>query len=222
MYKRLVLVLCILISLGACSAFDSDAEPYEGFAPDEVPPVPGKSVGIYSGYYAGTMTLDSNECISVSDIVGDSFDFALDVLHSDNVMNVTFEDGSVASSEITDTSVIFMVQTGEVKHVYYLDFEVEDAVGGSCEVIEAGEDGSYGHPCASYTVTLEETEKPAEEELADFEAEDEDQADEQGEEQDDEAEDAEDDQAEDSQDDSSDEEEASEMDDVPLEAPLKY
>jgi hypothetical protein len=207
MYKRLVLVLCVLISLGACSAFDSDAEPYEGFEADEVPPVPGKSVGIYSGYYAGTMTVDSNECFSVSDAVGDSFDLALEVLHSDNILNLTFEDGSVSSAEITDTSAIFMVQTGDVKHVYYLDFEVEDAIGGSCEVIEASEDGSFGHPCASYTLSLEETEKPDEDELADFETEDE----EQGEAADD-----------GSEDESSDEEEASEEEDIPLEAPLKH
>jgi len=165
MSKRLILVLCVLISLGACAAFDTDNTPYEGFSPDEVPMIPGGQIGIYSGYYAGTMTVESNACAGVADAVGDEIAFALDVIHDANMLNITFEDGIAASGELVDTLAIFMDETSGTKHVYYLDFAVEDSIDGSCEVIEVSEDGSYGEPCASYAISMEEAERPAEEDV---------------------------------------------------------
>jgi hypothetical protein len=162
MSKRIILVAFVLLSLCACSAFDSDNTPYVGFSPDVVPLVPGGEIGIYSGYYAGTMTLDSNSCAGVSDEVGAAVDFAFTVVHNANIISVAFADDVSSSGEVDGTDSIIMIQTGTTKHVYYLDFSVEDAVGGSCEVIEAAEDGSYGEPCASYTIALEKTDKPSE------------------------------------------------------------
>ncbi len=166
MSKRLIIIVCVLMSLAGCAAFDSDNEPYVGFSPDVIPAIPGGEVGIYSGYYAGAMTLDSNSCAGVSDAVGDAIELAINVVHSANILNVAFADETAASGELTGTGAVFMLQTGSIKHVYYLDFAVEDAVAGSCEVIEAAEDGSFGEPCASYTISLEEGEKPAEEEAS--------------------------------------------------------
>ncbi|MBN1283610.1 MAG: hypothetical protein JXA24_07560 [Proteobacteria bacterium] len=170
MSKRLVIIACILIAIGGCAAFDSDNTPYEGFSPDQVPLLPGKDIGIYSGYYAGTMTLDSNSCAGVSDAVGEALDMSMDVIHSANLLNATFGGGSVASAEIKDTGAIFMVQQGSTRHVYYLDFSVEDTIGGSCEVIEVSEDGSWGKPCASYAVSLSKGERPAEEQSSEDQA----------------------------------------------------
>ena len=165
MSKRLILVLCVLISLGACAAFDTDNTPYEGFAPDEVPMIPGGAIGIYSGYYAGTMTVESNACAGVADAVGDEIAFTLDVIHDANTLNITFEDDTVASGDLVDTQAIFMDETAGTKHVYYLDFAVEDSIDGSCEVIEVSGDGSYGEPCASYVISMQGAEPPAEEDL---------------------------------------------------------
>ncbi len=170
---RLLVILCAIVLIGGCAAFDHDNEPYTGFSPDEVPVIPGADVGIHTGYYSGTLTLNSNSCIGVSDEVNAEFPMSLDVIHYGTTLNITFDDDTIASGELTgDENAVFMVQTGTTKHVYYLSFsDADETVTGSCEVIEADANGQYSHPCASYSIALAKAEKPAEDEASDTETE---------------------------------------------------
>ncbi len=179
---RLLVVLCAVFLISGCAAFDHDNEPYEGFSPDEVPVFPGADLGVHNGYYSGTMTLDSNTCAGVSDEVNAAIPMSLDVIHLGTTMNITFEDSTVASGELSgDDNSIFMIQTGTTKHVYYLAFsDAEETVTGSCEVIEIDDNGQYSHPCASYTVSLLKGEKPAEDEVAEAADEEESEGDDSG------------------------------------------
>ncbi|MFH1830648.1 MAG: hypothetical protein ABH871_07725 [Pseudomonadota bacterium] len=162
---RLFVVLCAIVLIGGCAAFDHDNEPYAGFDPSEVPLIPGANVGAYNGYYSGSMTLDSNSCVGVSDEVSSEMPLALDVIHLDNTLNITFEDETLAAGELKGNAAIFMLQSGSTKHVYYLTFSDEDeTVTGSCEVIEADAEGQYSDACASYSISLVKGEKPAEDE----------------------------------------------------------
>jgi hypothetical protein len=152
---------CSICCLSGCAAFDSDNTPYVGFDPDIVPVIPGGIAGIHSGFYTGTITLDSTTCAGVEDEVGTSKDFAVDVIHVDNYINMTFEDGTVAAGELVGDGAIFMQKDGSTEQVYYLTFSDEDeTITGSFEVIEPNGDGQYGDPCAVYTVTMVEGEKP--------------------------------------------------------------
>lgn len=158
---RLLVVLFAIFMIGGCAAFDSDNTPYVGFDPDIVPVIPGGVAGIHSGFYTGTVTLDSNECVGLMEEVGTSTDFAVDVVHVDNYINMTFEDGSVTAGELVGDGAIFMQKDGSTENVYYLTFSDEDeTITGSLEVIEPNESGQYGDPCATYTITMEEGERP--------------------------------------------------------------
>ena len=159
---RLMVALCTLALFCSCAAFDSDADPYVGFNPDIIPPMAGQA-GIYTGYYDGDMNMDSNACASVSDEVGVPTPLAVDVLHKDTVVNVIFEDGTIAAGSLEGNRATFMTETVGVRHIYYLTF-ADDAIEGSCEVFEADIEGKYKEPCGSYTVSLKKGEKPAEEE----------------------------------------------------------
>lgn len=158
---RMSAVLCMLALMCGCSAFDNSSEPFAGFSPDEVPPPPGGGPGPYSGYYAGEMTLGSNACTSVSGEVGSKVAFALDVVQSDTVVNVTLEDGTVIAGSLDGDKTTVMSEKSGVRHVYYLTF-AEDKIEGSSEVIEATPEGQYGDPCGSYTLSMEKGEKPPE------------------------------------------------------------
>jgi hypothetical protein len=152
---------CFVCCMSGCAAFDSDNTPYVGFDPDIVPVIPGGVAGIHSGFYTGTVTLDSNTCAGLEEEVGTSKDFAVDVIHVDNYINMTFEDGTVAAGEVEGDGVIFMQKDGSTEEVYYLTFsDEEETISGSLEFIEPNEDGQYADPCAVYTVTMEEGEKP--------------------------------------------------------------
>lgn len=152
---------CSITCLCGCAAFDSDNTPYVGFDPDIVPVIPGGVAGIHSGFYTGTITLDSNTCAGLEEEVGTVTNFAVDVVHVDNYINMTFEDGTVAAGELVGDGAIFMQKDGSTEEVYYLSFSDEDeTVSGSLEMIEPNESGQYGDPCAVYTVMMEEGERP--------------------------------------------------------------
>ena len=158
---RLLVVLFAILMIGGCDAFDSDNTPYVGFDPDIIPAFPGGKAGVHSGFYTGTLVLDTNGCVGVADEVGTSTDFSVDVIHVDNYLNLTFEDGSVAAGELVGDGAIFMQKDGSTEDVYYLTFsDEEETVSGSLEVIEPNADGQYSDPCATYSITLEEAEKP--------------------------------------------------------------
>lgn len=158
---RFVVVIFAIIMMAGCSAFDSDNDPYVGWEPDMIPAVPGGKAGIYSGYYAGTKTLDSNSCASIADEMGIAADFAVDVLHVDNYVNLTMADGTVMAGELVGDSAIFMTKDGSTEHAYYLTFSDEvESITGYAEVIEPNESGQYGDPCAQFTISLQEDEKP--------------------------------------------------------------
>ncbi len=158
---RFLVVICAIFMIGGCAAFDHDNEPYAGFSPDEIPVIPGGVAGIHTGFYTGTITVDSNECASVVDEVGSALDFSIDAIHLDDYMNITFEDGTVSAGELVGDSAIFVVNDGTAETVYYLTFSDElETVSGSIEVIEPDESGQYADPCASYTVSMEEGDKP--------------------------------------------------------------
>ncbi len=147
--------------IGGCAAFDSDNTPYVGFDPDIVPVIPGGVPGIHSGFYAGTLTLDSNECEGVMDEVGTSSDLAVDVIHVDNYINMTFEDGSLLAGELVGDSAVFMTKVGSTENVYYFTFSDEsETVTGSLEIIEPNDGLQYGDPCAVYSVAMEQGERP--------------------------------------------------------------
>lgn len=152
---------CFFCCVSGCAAFDSDNEPYVGWDPDIVPVVPGGKAGVHSGFYDGTLTLDSNSCMELAEEVGTVTDFSVDVIHIDNYLNLTFNDGSVAAGELLGDGAVFMQKDGSVENVYYFTFsDEEEAINGSLELIEPNESDQYGDPCAVYTVTLEEGEKP--------------------------------------------------------------
>lgn len=156
---RILTALFVLALMAGCAAFDTDSKPFEGFSPEETPETPGVTGGIYSGYYAGDMTLDSTSCASVSDAVGAKVQLALDVLQSDKVIDVTFDDGTTVASDLDGEKTTLMTETLGVRHIYYLTF-ADEKIDGSCEVIEADTNGQYGDPCASYTLALAKGEKP--------------------------------------------------------------
>lgn len=148
---RILVVAASLALLASCAAFDSSNTPYEGFSPDEIP-VP-QGVGIYSGHYAGTKTLDSSTCASVSDELGDQVPLEFDVEHRDTAVNVVFGENGVAAGTLSGESATVMTTEGNAKNVYYLTFAT-GRISGSAEVIEADAAGQYGDACASYTLTM--------------------------------------------------------------------
>lgn len=158
-YRLLVSVFVAALMI-SCAAFDSSqGEPFEGFAPDEVPATAGATQGIYNGYYDGVQTLDSNSCQSISESIGTQSDLAVDVAHQGATINVTFEDGVVTAGSLEGKRVTLLTAQLGVRHIYYLEFS-EEAVGGSQEVFEQDEKGQYSKPCASYTIELEKGKKP--------------------------------------------------------------
>lgn len=158
---RFLVVLCAIFMISGCAAFDHDNEPFAGFSPDEVPVIPGGVAGIHTGFYEGAMALDSNECSGILDEVGASVDLAIDVIHVDDYMNITFEDGTVSAGELVGDSAIFVVNDGSTEEVYYLTFSDEfETVEGSLEIIEPNDADQYEDPCASYTISLAEADKP--------------------------------------------------------------
>ena len=159
---RLLVALCALSLLCSCAAFDHNSEPYVGFPSEMVPPVSGGQLGIFTGYYGGDMTMDSNSCSMVSDEVGVSMPLALDVLHKDEVVNLIFEDGTLAAGSLEGNKATFMTEDKGVRYIYYLTF-ADEAMEGSCEVFEADAEGKYKDPCGSYTISLQKGEKPSEE-----------------------------------------------------------
>lgn len=162
---RFLVALCALALMCSCAAFDHDSEPYTGFNPNLIPPASGGQAGIYTGYYDGDMTMDSNSCAAVSDEIGVTMSLALDVLHKDTVVNLIFEDGTVAAGSLEGNRATFMTETSGVRHIYYLTF-ADETMEGSCEIFEADADGNYKDPCGSYTVSLKKGERPAEEDMA--------------------------------------------------------
>lgn len=156
-YRLGVAVMAAFFLVG-CSAFDSDNTPYEGMKPGD--PVPGINVGgIYSGYYAGDMTVDANSCASVSDEQGSAIDMGFEVIHADTTVNIIFDDGTTVAGTLDGEKVTIMVENLGVKHVYYFTF-ADGEVTGSAEVIEADAAGEYSSPCATYSVALKKGEKP--------------------------------------------------------------
>jgi hypothetical protein len=149
-----------LLALSGCAAFDTDNTPYAGFDQVQLPPSVGG--GPYAGYYAGTMTLESNACEAVSDAVGDAVPIAFTITENENLLNIVMPDKSASSAELDDAKKgKFVIQTGSVKHVYTVDLSKEQKVSGACDVIEADANGMYGTSCASYVLDLTRGEKPA-------------------------------------------------------------
>lgn len=156
---RFWLVICACVLLGSCAAFDSSSTPYEGFSKDEVPPPKGQ--GIYTGYYSGEMTVDSNSCESVQDKVGAKVPIEFDVYHKDNAINVVFKEAT-AAGELSGEKVTIMTDTMKIKHFYFLNF-AEGKIEGSCQVVEPDANGQYGKECATYKFSMKKGEKKAEE-----------------------------------------------------------
>jgi len=156
---RLFVALIAAAMLAGCAAFDHDNDPYTGFSPDEIP-ILGGQAGPYSGYFAGTMTVDTNACQAVSDAAGTAIDFTFDTVQSNTVINITFSDGSVAAGALDGDKATFLVKSGSTKHIYTLTFS-DGKIDGSCDVIESDESGQFGAPCATYTIALAKGEKPA-------------------------------------------------------------
>jgi hypothetical protein len=160
MGKRLLVAVCAVIFISGCAAFDHDNTPYSGFEPDLIPVDNGANVGPNSGYYAGTMTAETNACQAVSDAVGDAVPLAIDVVQSNTTLSFTFADAMVTSGLIDEGGkTTFMVKIGETRHVYALTF-ADSKVSGSIDVIEANADSQFGTPCATYAVELTKGEKP--------------------------------------------------------------
>lgn len=154
-YRILVAVFTMAL-LVSCAAFDNSSTPLEGFSPDEVARVPG-TASAYSGHYAGTMTLDSNTCSSVTAEFGAAIPLEFDVTQSGTTVSVTFADDSVAAGSLDGDKTTLMTSTGNAKQVYYFTFAGNQAKG-SAEVVEADEAGQYGAACASYTVLTSKAE----------------------------------------------------------------
>lgn len=157
--KHRLLVICAVMLLTGCAAFDSGGEPFEGFSPDQIP-APKAATGPNTGYFTGDMTLSSNSCESVSDKVGAKAPLSLDVVEASSNVSVTFEDGKVASGSLSSDKATVMTDTMGVKHVYYLEFS-KDALKGNIEVLEENEAKQYADPCATYDFELKRGEKPA-------------------------------------------------------------
>jgi len=158
---RLALVVCAMLFVCGCSAFENDGNAIEGFGDlDVATPTIQKEMGPNTGYYAGAMTLDSNTCQSVSDETGTESTMSVDIIEDNAILNATFEGGINASSTLEGGKATFMTEISGVKHVYYFTFK-EGVIEGKAEVIEADEAGQYGDPCASYMLLLNKGEKPA-------------------------------------------------------------
>lgn len=184
---RLLVAVCALSLLSACAAFDSDNEPYAGFNPSEVPAPVGAGESQFTGYYTGSMTLDTNECETVASESGSQSTIGIDVVHSDETINATFEDDATVAGTLEGDKVTLMKEGMGLREIYYLTFVMEEgaeeasAVDGSMELFEATAEGAYKQPCASYTLTLEKGEKPAaDEESSEEEADQSDESEEEG------------------------------------------
>ena len=175
MKSRLIVALCAVFLLAGCSALDTDNTPIEGMQPGD--PVPGLALpgmGPLTGYYSGTMTLESNACNSVSDQVGDKIDLALDISHRVPFIQALFADGAIAAG-MTEAvkegdSVTLVIKDSGVEHIYYLIF-AEEKMSGTVEVAEQQEDGNFGESCAVYQLELTKGVKPVDGAEAEGEAE---------------------------------------------------
>jgi len=147
-----------LVLVSACSAMDHDSQVISSGPSGSV----SKGEGAFSGYYAGTMTLDSNACQSVSDELGSEAKISMDVTSQDKDLNIAFEDGTNASGKIEDSGKsVVMTDISGVKHVFYLTFSEDgNEITGSCDVLEQDDNGQYSDPCASYTMSLKKGERP--------------------------------------------------------------
>lgn len=159
---RILLVACALVLLGGCAAFDDGNTPYEGWSDADIAAIPGKTASLYSGYYSGNMTVDSNSCSSVSDEAGAKAPVSFDVIQSDTTINVLFSDAAkttVAGTLNKETTTV-MTEIQGVRHVYYLTF-ADGGITGSVEVLEMDAAGQFGNRCATYTLNMKKGEKPA-------------------------------------------------------------
>ena len=162
MKYRLLVLLCAVFLFSGCAALDSDNTPYEGMQPGD--PIPGISPGTgqFSGYYKGDMKTEFNTCQSVSDEVGSVVELAFEVMHEDNLIEVSFEGDLYAGGSLNGSEVTVVIPEGDVKHVYYLAFSEEKKISGQIEVIEIDDAGQFGAPCAAYSLALEPATKPIE------------------------------------------------------------
>lgn len=155
---RLFVAIALFFLIASCSAFDNGGTPYEGFSPEEIPQNVGVSTGVYSGFYSGDMTVDSNSCARVSQSAGSAVPISFDVVHSGDAINVAFDNGGMVAGTLDGERAVVMTQAVGSKTAYYFEFS-QNAIGGSAETIESNEDGQFGDPCATYTLSLNKGER---------------------------------------------------------------
>lgn len=166
-YRLLVVVGLVSLMVG-CAAFDNSSKPYEGFSDEEIAQATaangGSNAGPLSGYYAGEMIVESNGCKSIKEKEGEKVSLSFEVEQVDNTVSVKFKEGNT-SGDLKDNQATVMTKTSTAHSVYMLKFEEEGkSVSGTCEVIEADEAGQFAAPCATYQLSLQKGEKPAEKE----------------------------------------------------------
>lgn len=155
-YRLLVGIFAAVLMAG-CAAFDDDNTPYEGMKPGE--PLPFVGTNLYSGYYIGDLTVESNECATVVDEAGSVVEIGFEVVQKDATINLIFEDGTAGAGTLDGDKVTVMTEASGVKSVYYLTF-ADGKIEGSVEVIEPDASGQYGKPCSTATFSLAKGDKP--------------------------------------------------------------
>lgn len=165
MKTRLIVTVLSLVLVASCAAFDKGQDqPYAGFEPDVTPPPITIVDTKFEGDYSGTMMLKENNCEALEDEAGVEVPLAINVIQSDKVVSVEFEDGEVINGNLDDNNEAALVKKEDgVSKVYYLDFVDDGTVSGRCEYIESAADSDQlGQYCAIYVITLSKTEAAAE------------------------------------------------------------
>jgi len=154
MKTRVFITIVAAMMVAACSAFDTNNTPYEGFGPDIVPPPLAGGGGQFQGSYKGEITLQENDCEFLADEVGVASPVVFDVLQSGNLVSVGFEDESEASGDLDGSKVTIVKRDVSNTRIYHIEF-TDTGITGDCEYIDsAAVANQIGDSCAKYGLSL--------------------------------------------------------------------
>lgn len=155
MIRRLIVLALALTFISACSAFDKDPTPYEGFPERDIPFNPFLAVGPYEGIYDGSMALEqlNESCPSVLEEVGQEIPVELDVIQAGEVISVEFEDGTEENGKLVEDKVTLVKRNADDVRMFHLDFSGEGMLEGEIEVFSSSGGKAMVESCATYSVS---------------------------------------------------------------------
>lgn len=153
MKTRIFVVVVAAMMVAACSAFDNNNKPYDGFGPDIVPP-PGVGGGAYEGVYKGELKLIENACVDLVAEIDSTEPLEVDIVQSGDLVSMGFEDDTEASGSVTEGKATIIKRDVSNVMIFHIEF-VDGAISGECSYIEGAPLGDQlGEPCAKYSVSL--------------------------------------------------------------------